>query len=155
MAEIIPQRLAVRFDPPTLVVEEQTPRGLRHHKLRLKAFKQPGADPAALAATLRARYPRHFMRCAPAQVTRLVALLVQHAPAPPQINERPPGDRPEDVNLLAADLQAVPEHVLAQAKAAMSEVFEATVLRPGDPGFLFDKRVDFNTDDASESSWDS
>jgi len=154
MAEIIPQRLAVKYDPPTLVIEEETPLGLRHHKLRLKAFKYPGADPAAVTATLQARYPRQLGRCSPDQVSRLVSLLVQHAPPPLPVDSRPPPSQPEEQDLLSADLQTVPEDVLNQAKAAMSEVFEATVLRPGDPGYEFDKRVDFNADDASESSWD-
>lgn len=154
MAEIIPQRLAVKFDPPTLVIEEETPRGLRHHKLRLKAFKYPGADPMAVTAALQARYPRQLARCSPEQVSRLVSLLVQHSPPPPPADVRPPPNQSAEQDLISADLQTVPEHVLKQAKAAMSEVFEASVLRPGDPGYEFDKRVDFNTDDASESSWD-
>ena len=88
------------------------------------------------------------------QVIRLIIEVQRNMPPP---EARPP--RPKrlgaNVDLTKEDLQHVSEEVLTKAKAAMDEHFEANIVKPGDPGYEHDKRVDFSTGDgASESSWD-
>lgn len=47
-------------------------------------------------------------------------------------------------NLHEVDLNRVSEEDNRLAKRKMDEVFEAKRLKPGDPGFVWDKRVDFS-----------
>jgi len=51
------------------------------------------------------------------------------------------------------DLQRAGAAQLAMAKAKMDVVFEAHVLKPGDPGYIFDKRVEF-APSTEPSAWD-
>lgn len=47
-------------------------------------------------------------------------------------------------NLGEVDLNRVSEEENMLAKKKMDEVFEVTRLKPGDPGFVWDKRIDFS-----------
>ncbi len=51
------------------------------------------------------------------------------------------------------DLQHVGPAALQAAKARMSVVFEANAIKPGDPGYVYDKRVSF-TAPQEASEWD-
>lgn len=47
-------------------------------------------------------------------------------------------------NLDEVDLNRVSEEENIIAKRKMDEVFEARRLKPGDPGFVWDKRIEFS-----------
>jgi centrosomal protein CEP19 len=51
------------------------------------------------------------------------------------------------------DLQRVGPAALQAAKAKMETVFEAKRVKPGDPGYVWDKRVEF-TPSEEASDWD-
>jgi hypothetical protein len=51
------------------------------------------------------------------------------------------------------DLQRVGPAALQAAKAKMDVVFDAKRIKPGDPGFVYDRRVDFMPLEGSD--WDS
>ena len=53
---------------------------------------------------------------------------------------------------LPADLNKVDEASLHRAKQLMSNTFTASLLRPGDPGYIYDKEVEFES--TEESGWD-
>ena len=52
------------------------------------------------------------------------------------------------------DLNRASEHELEMAKARMSAGFEATRLRPGDAGYQYDVRVEFEPAGEDAGSWD-
>ena len=53
------------------------------------------------------------------------------------------------------DLQRAKPAALQAAKARMDVVFDANRILPGMPGFVYDKRVEFNTTETAEpSDWD-
>lgn len=52
----------------------------------------------------------------------------------------------------ADDLNAVSSAVLAAKKAEMNKLFEANLLKPTDPGYVYDKQVEFEP--TEESEWD-
>ena len=52
------------------------------------------------------------------------------------------------------DLNAVPEAELERRKRDMDKQFGANLLKPGDAGFQYDKRVDFDAANAAPSDWD-
>jgi hypothetical protein len=58
--------------------------------------------------------------------------------------------RPSDA---AEDLQHVDDETLAEAKAKMDVVFQQHRLRPGDPGYVYDKREDFG-EPTEANEWD-
>ena len=51
------------------------------------------------------------------------------------------------------DLQRVSERVLRDAKARMDIAFNAVTLRPGDPGYTYDRRIEFQAP-RQASEWD-
>jgi hypothetical protein len=52
------------------------------------------------------------------------------------------------------DLQRAKPAALQAAKARMDVVFDANRILPGMPGFIYDKRIDFNATEAAPSDWD-
>mmetsp|Transcript_8445 Transcript_8445/g.13701 ORF Transcript_8445/g.13701 Transcript_8445/m.13701 type:complete len:144 (-) Transcript_8445:1015-1446(-) len=52
-----------------------------------------------------------------------------------------------------SDLNKVAPGVLEQAKKCMESKFKENVLKPGDEGYIYDKRVEFS-ETISENSWD-
>ncbi|RYG56443.1 hypothetical protein EON66_02885 [archaeon] len=74
------------------------------------------------------------------------------AGALPSATSRSAASAPRSIGSIAGDLQRVPLEALAIAKARMDVAFEANRLAPGDPGYEYDRRAQFNPSEASD--WD-
>ena len=166
-----PRRFAVKFNPPRFLLEYSDgvktrvrsvrprsrpapspsaksavslpPFPRRRHPSRLPAqvgIKVPeGMDADALATGVIDTFPRRLDRSKVrlSQVTRLVRRLVDHV--------RGVGD-PADADGFGedVDLNLVSPEALAAAKSRMDEGFRKTQKLPGDEGFVYDVRKEFN-----------
>ena len=163
MASLTPRRVAIKFSPPTLILEYAPSYGrYLHYKVRMGHLR-PSTDPYAVANKLYRTHPRFFDRAKVefGQTLKLVRKLIDNAGAaspvassvasaspvvsPPRA--APPPAREE------VDLNKVSEFRLKAAKLEMDVGFAQTLKRPGDDGYEYDKSVEF--EDAEEDcDWD-
>ena len=157
MASLTPRRVAIKFSPPTLILEYAPSFGrYLHYKVRMGHLR-PSTDPYAVANRLYRDHPRFFDRAKVefGQTLKLVRKLIDNAgaaspvaPSPPPARAAPPPAR-EDV-----DLNKVSEFRLKAAKLEMDVGFSQSLKRPGDAGYEYDKQVDFEPAGDSDGSWD-
>ena len=166
MASLTPRRVAIKFSPPTLILEYAPSYGrYLHYKVRMGHLR-PSTDPYAVANKLYRSHPRFFDRAKVefGQTLKLVRKLINNAGAaspvassvassmaspvasPPRA--APPPAREE------VDLNKVSEFRLKAAKLEMDVGFAQTLKRPGDEGYEYDKQVDFEPAGDSDGSWD-
>ena len=166
MASLTPRRVAIKFSPPTLILEYAPSYGrYLHYKVRMGHLR-PSTDPYAVANKLYRNHPRFFDRAKVefGQTLKLVRKLIDAAGAaspvassvassmaspvasPPRA--APPPAREE------VDLNKVSEFRLKAAKLEMDVGFAQTLKRPGDDGYEYDKQVDFEPAGDSDGSWD-
>ena len=182
MASLTPRRVAIKFSPPTLILEYAPSFGrYLHYKVRMGHLR-PSTDPYAVANRLYRDHPRFFDRAKVefGQTLKLVRKLIDNAgvaspaaPSPPPARAAPPpasyGDDFEDdfepeTPVVAApapaaareevDLNKVSEFRLKAAKLEMDVGFSQSLKRPGDAGYEYDKQVDFEPAGDSDGSWD-
>ena len=182
MAQLTPRRVAIKFSPPTLILEYAPSFGrYLHYKVRMGHLR-PSTDPYAVANKLYRSHPRFFDRAKVefGQTLKLVRKLIDNAgaaspvaPSPPPARAAPPpasyGDDFEDdfepeTPVVAApapaaareevDLNKVSEFRLKAAKLEMDVGFSQSLKRPGDAGYEYDKQVDFEPAGDSDGSWD-
>eukprot|EP00163_Fabomonas_tropica_P011815 TRINITY_DN2272_c0_g1_i16.p1 TRINITY_DN2272_c0_g1~~TRINITY_DN2272_c0_g1_i16.p1 ORF type:complete len:152 (-),score=36.68 TRINITY_DN2272_c0_g1_i16:43-498(-) len=132
--KIKPQRFALQFDPPTLVMQYQRvgESKSRARKMPVRGIR-PGSDPAQVTDALIKRHEAYLGKgiVPRKQVQRLVAKLVERK----------------------GDLQQVPEEELKRIKDEMEKDFEKNALKPGDEGYVHDVRKDFGEAE-SDCEWD-
>ena len=165
MASLTPRRVAIKFAPPTLILEYAPSYGrYLHYKVRMGHLR-PSTDPYAVANKLYRTHPRFFDRTKVefGQTLKLVRKLIDNAGAasplaspveslaspvvsPPRA--APPPAREE------VDLNKVSEFRLKAAKLEMDVGFSESLKRPGDEGYEYDKQVDFEPAGDSDGSWD-
>ena len=166
MASLTPRRVAIKFSPPTLILEYAPSYGrYLHYKVRMGHLR-PSTDPYAVANKLYRTHPRFFDRTKVefGQTLKLVRKLINNAGAaspvassvassmaspvasPPRA--APPPAREE------VDLNKVSEFRLKAAKLEMDVGFSESLKRPGDEGYEYDKQVDFEPAGDSDGSWD-
>ena len=166
MASLTPRRVAIKFSPPTLILEYAPSYGrYLHYKVRMGHLR-PSTDPYAVANKLYRSHPRFFDRAKVefGQTLKLVRKLINNAGAaspvassvassmaspvasPPRA--APPPAREE------VDLNKVSEFRLKAAKLEMDVGFSESLKRPGDEGYEYDKQVDFEPAGDSDGSWD-
>ena len=166
MAQLTPRRVAIKFSPPTLILEYAPSFGrYLHYKVRMGHLR-PSTDPYAVANKLYRSHPRFFDRAKVefGQTLKLVRKLIDGAGAaspvassvassmaspvasPPRA--APPPAREE------VDLNKVSEFRLKAAKLEMDVGFSESLKRPGDAGYEYDKQVDFEPAGDSDGSWD-
>ena len=166
MAQLTPRRVAIKFAPPTLILEYAPSYGrYLHYKVRMGHLR-PSTDPYAVANKLYRTHPRFFDRAKVefGQTLKLVRKLIDNAGAaspvassvassmaspvasPPRA--APPPAREE------IDLNKVSEFRLKAAKLEMDVGFSESLKRPGDEGYEYDKQVDFEPAGDSDGSWD-
>ena len=165
MASLTPRRVAIKFSPPTLILEYAPSFGrYLHYKVRMGHLR-PSTDPYAVANKLYRTHPRFFDRTKVefGQTLKLVRKLIDNAgaaspvaspmasplaPSPPPARAAPPPVREE------VDLNKVSEFRLKAAKLEMDVGFSESLKRPGDEGYEYDKQVDFEPAGDSDGSWD-
>ena len=165
MASLTPRRVAIKFSPPTLILEYAPSFGrYLHYKVRMGHLR-PSTDPYAVANKLYRTHPRFFDRAKVefGQTLKLVRKLIDNAgaaspvaspmasplaPSPPPARAAPPPVREE------VDLNKVSEFRLKAAKLEMDVGFSESLKRPGDEGYEYDKQVDFEPAGDSDGSWD-
>ena len=165
MAQLTPRRVAIKFSPPTLILEYAPSYGrYLHYKVRMGHLR-PSTDPYAVANKLYRTHPRFFDRAKVefGQTLKLVRKLIDNAgaaspvaspmasplaPSPPPARAAPPPVREE------VDLNKVSEFRLKAAKLEMDVGFSESLKRPGDEGYEYDKQVDFEPAGDSDGSWD-
>ena len=174
MASLTPRRVAIKFAPPTLILEYAPSYGrYLHYKVRMGHLR-PSTDPYAVANKLYRSHPRFFDRAKVefGQTLKLVRRLIDNAgaaspvassvasdldspvaPSPPPARAAPlvaaPPPAREEV-----DLNKVSEFRLKAAKLEMDVGFSESLKRPGDEGYEYDKQVDFEPAGDSDGSWD-
>jgi len=158
MAQLTPRRVAIKFSPPTLILEYAPSFGrYLHYKVRMGHLR-PSTDPYAVANRLYRDHPRFFDRAKVefGQTLKLVRKLIDNAgtaspvasPVPSPVVPSPPPAREE------VDLNKVSEFRLKAAKLEMDVGFSQSLKRPGDDGYEYDKQVDFEAPGDSDGSWD-
>ena len=164
MASLTPRRVAIKFAPPTLILEYAPSYGrYLHYKVRMGHLR-PSTDPYAVANKLYRTHPRFFDRTKVefGQTLKLVRKLIDNAGAPSPMassvasaspvvsppRAAPPPAREE------VDLNKVSEFRLKAAKLEMDVGFSESLKRPGDEGYEYDKQVDFEPAGDSDGSWD-
>ena len=165
MAQLTPRRVAIKFAPPTLILEYAPSYGrYLHYKVRMGHLR-PSTDPYAVANKLYRSHPRFFDRTKVefGQTLKLVRKLIDNAfvsspmaspveslasPVASPPRAAPPPAREE------VDLNKVSEFRLKAAKLEMDVGFAQTLKRPGDDGYEYDKQVDFEAPGDSDGSWD-
>ncbi|RHY89921.1 hypothetical protein DYB35_013705 [Aphanomyces astaci] len=116
-----PQRVGVRFTPPLVSVEFKCSGKLYIHEIAMDSYlsKHSVMEPPFLRS--------YVDDVSTAQLTRLVQKIFQKA--------KPLATLP------TADYNNVSENQLRLVKDKMDSVFLSNVLKPGDPGYAYDKQV--------------
>lgn len=129
-----PRRLAIKFSPPTLLIEFETDTGFKHARLRVR---DPTQDAALVTSRLFAgRHRRLLAHVKRAQVQRLVATM---------LNKKDP--------LITSDLNKCSAFQLDRAKKLMDVDFERHRVDKADARFVYDKSLDFDAA-VEDSGWD-
>jgi centrosomal protein CEP19 len=156
--DIEPRRLGLKYTPPTLVVEFWMPRKskLMHRLVELPKLS-PDQDPTELEAKIRRKNPAYFTNIKPEQVKRLIVQL-QKRSASAASSKVAAGSKAaassNGVDYNSFDLNKLSTEELDKHKAIMNSTFEANVVKPGDPGFVYDVRVDVDPSKLVGSEWD-
>ena len=167
MASLTPRRVAIKFSPPTLILEYAPSYGrYLHYKVRMGHLR-PSTDPYAVANKLYRTHPRFFDRTKVefGQTLKLVRKLINNAGAASPVASSvassmaspvasPPRAAPPPPARQEVDLNKVSEFRLKAAKLEMDVGFSESLKRPGDEGYEYDKQVDFEPAGDSDGSWD-
>jgi hypothetical protein len=157
--EIEVRRFAIDKGTTSLLVEYNTRRGKKFvRRIRFKKYK-PDCDPKKVAAKLM----KQFMdilgkdKVNEDQVLELVELLLSkkdsHVNGGSIPARRTENTAPMDTGVnVFGDLNKVSEEENMRAKAIMEEDFKKNAKKPGDDGYIHDKRVEFEA--SEENDWD-
>ncbi|DBA04693.1 TPA: hypothetical protein N0F65_012276 [Lagenidium giganteum] len=162
--EISPRRLALRFNPPAIIVEYSVGRSqqLYHHEIDLvehidtrvstrRGRKNGNVD--AIVTTLVREHNDVIgnHRVSKEQLARFVRKVQQGGHA--STSTPAPDSDAARIVLPQADYNRVSDAQLRDVKKKMDQVFQQNIVRPGDAGYQYDKQVVFRP--AQEASdWD-
>eukprot|EP00899_Mesostigma_viride_P022753 jgi/Mesvir1/3662/Mv14953-RA.1 len=158
MAAVKSRRLGLKYNPPTIMLEYTQGYKTRVCSVKLKNVPAP-SDIDEIAKKVCSRFPGDFVR-SEACLRKVKSLLgrLSQKPKPAGSVGGAGATRPATTKDPAGadniDLNKVSPEELEEYKAKMDDVFEKTRLRPGDKGFVYDKQVDFPTDNLESNEWD-
>ena len=134
MSNIKITRLACTFNPASISVE-YTENGRTKKYQQFPVVFGSFSEPAALYQTLIADYPKFFNENAipTNKLKNFVTMIIKKAPS--------------------LDLTSLPREQIERYKKQMNREFEMNAIKPGDPNFQYDMRVDFPEAD-EPCDWD-
>jgi centrosomal protein CEP19 len=150
----VPLRLGVRFNPPTLVLHYSTEGGTQH-RIRTMPIRDlgKGSDCYAEALKLKKRHEKFLGVLPTVRVEKFVRLL-QETMRGKSVAEALEAIKMDFSINLEEDMNKLSDRDLQRRKELMDLNFERNRVKSGDPGFVYDKQVDFSQDLKVESGWD-
>ncbi|ETW10359.1 hypothetical protein H310_00680 [Aphanomyces invadans] len=133
-----PQRMGIRYKPPLVSVEFKCGGKLYLHEIAMDKYLSNHSDVAGIVRAVQLDHAAYVDDVSTAQLTRLVQKLFQKV--------KPLASLP------AADYNNVSDAQLQLVKEKMDSVFLSNVLKPGDPGYVYDKQMEFHPTETSD--WD-
>lgn len=138
---ILPKQLFLKFHPPTLILEyiDLKTEKKRRRKIKLEKFInektviQNDSLSKQLASSIKQQHLSYFAQISQNKLEKLIQLLIKNY-------------------ISNIDLNKLSDKELEKIKSQMDKDFNKKRLKPGDEGYQYDIRVDFNPTEKSE--WD-
>jgi centrosomal protein CEP19 len=151
-----PKKCGIRFSPPALIlVYEDKLSKLRKHVMPIRNFRT-SSNVNFVAQDLKLRHEKMMYSVPTIQVEKMLRLLQEHMKgtvlleAVEIVNKEYTVGTDEDLNKLRGDL-------LRTKKEIMDQTFNKNRIKPEDPEFVYDIRIDFDQkeNEKVESGWDA
>ncbi|KAF2364879.1 Centrosomal protein of 19kDa [Trinorchestia longiramus] len=151
---ITPLSLGIKVKPATIVLKYQTSTG----SVRLRLMPVRGLTlygPVTLqVAQLRQRHTEYLKKVPDVRLEKLVRLL-QEVTCGKELDEAIKSLNLEYSVDPDQDLNKLSDAEIEKKKKIMDSSFTMNQVRPGDPGYEYDKRVEFSPADNHDAGWDS
>lgn len=153
----LPKKFGIRFTPPALILvyeDKNKNNKLRKYVMPIRNFRT-SSSVNFVAQNLKSRHEKMLDPVSTIQIEKMLRILQEHLKgtdteeaievANKEFNVSPD----EDLNKLGDD-------EIKRKKQIMDETFNKNRIKPGDPDFVYDKRIDFEKDvkEKVESGWD-
>lgn len=152
--ELTPLKLGVLTQPPALTLVYRNTTGKERQRTMPIRFLNKFGSVDTVLKELRKRHNKHLEKVSEMKVEKMLRILqeVQKGHTIDEAVSTISKQYDIDPN---QDLNKVGEEELAKKKKIMENTFEKHQLKPGDPGYQYDKQVDFNSESKMEAGWDS
>ncbi|XP_018018110.1 centrosomal protein of 19 kDa [Hyalella azteca] len=151
---ITPQFIGVRLKPPAVALRYLTASGAPRVRL-MPVRGLPTYGPVTLqVAQLRQRHTNYLSKVPDVRLEKLVRLL-QEVSCGRQMQEAVEALNKEYTIDPNQDLNKLSDVDIEKKKKIMDSSFVLSQVKPGDPDYEYDKRVDFATEDQQDAGWDS
>ncbi|XP_050720345.1 centrosomal protein of 19 kDa-like isoform X2 [Eriocheir sinensis] len=149
-----PLKLGVRTQPPALTLVYRSSRGKERYRVMPIRFLNKFGSVENVLKEMKDRHKEFLDKVPDVKIEKMLRIL--------QEVER--GHSVEEAAASAAreynvdphqDLNKLDDTTLDKKKKVMNSSFEKNCVRPGDPGYEYDRQVDFGKDEKEEAGWDS
>ena len=153
----IPKKCGIRFTPPALVLvyeDISKQNKLRKYVMPVRNFRT-SSSVSFVAQQLKQRHEKMLGSVSIIQVEKMLRILQEHLKGT-DINEAVELANKEFTVNPDEDLNKLGDDEIKKKKEIMDETFNKNRIKPGDPDFVYDKRVDFEKElkEKVESGWD-
>ncbi|PSN38932.1 Centrosomal protein of 19 kDa [Blattella germanica] len=155
---IVAKKCGIRFSPPALIVvyeEEDRHNVLRKFVMPIRNFRITSSV-SFVAQDLKTRHSKVLNSVSNMQVEKMLRVLQEHMKNK-GLNEAVEVVTKEFTVLPDEDLNKLGDDEIKRKKEIMDESFSKNRVKPGDPDFVYDKRVDFENNIGNEKveyGWD-
>ncbi|XP_045618915.1 centrosomal protein of 19 kDa-like [Procambarus clarkii] len=153
-SQVVPLKLGVRTQPPALTLIYQGGAGKERQRVMPIRFLNKFGSVDTVLKELKQRHKDHLEKVPNVRLEKMVRILqeVQKGRTVEEAVANLTKEYSVDPN---QDLNKLDDEQLAKKKKVMNSSFEKNQLKPGDPGYEYDRQVEFDTSDKVEAGWDS
>ncbi|KAK7027876.1 Centrosomal protein of 19 kDa [Halocaridina rubra] len=151
---LIPLKLGIVTQPPALTLKYRGTAGKERQRVMPIRFLNKFGTVENVIKELKTRHGQHLEKVPDIRIEKMLRIIqeVQKGRSLDEAIAIISQDFELDPN---QDLNKLTDEDLAKKKKIMDSSFEKNQLKPGDEGYVYDKQVDFNTDNKGEAGWDS
>ncbi|KAK3096299.1 hypothetical protein FSP39_025462 [Pinctada imbricata] len=151
------KRCGIKFSPPAIVLNYLIKDSGKMHRrtMPLRSFNKNSNIEKTVEELSQNQRHKKYIDCMPKfQLLRLVTIIRDKLMGMSLEESLAKNDEIDKLDP-EEDLNKVDQEVLQRKKSIMEETFEKNVKRPGDPGYVYDVEVDFDTGALEACEWDS
>lgn len=152
--QLVPLKLGIRIQPPALTLVYQSAAGKERYRIMPVRFLNKFGSVNTILKDLKERHKEHLENVSDVRVEKMVRIL-QDIQKGRTLDEAVTAISKEYLVDPEQDLNKLDDEQLARKKKVMNSSFEKNQLKPGDPGYEYDKQIEYDTTEKVEAGWDS